>query len=90
MYIAQPYANPFSEPEHPDGSLIALYVIVRFPVRGVTVKVAGKVSADPITGRLVTTFEGVPSLHGPSLEGFRRSRSAPSRSSSVRARLRHW
>ena len=70
VYIATPYDNPFSEPEHPDGSLIALYVVARFPVRGVTVKVAGKVSADPITGRLVTTFECVPSLHGPSLEGL--------------------
>ena len=71
VYIATPYANPFSEEGHPDGSQIALYVVARFPVRGVTVKVAGKVSADPITGRLVTTFEGVPSLDGePSLEGL--------------------
>ncbi|MGA9316031.1 MAG: hypothetical protein WBV77_15545, partial [Solirubrobacteraceae bacterium] len=54
VYIATPYANPFSEEGHPDGSLIALYVVARFPVRGVTVKVAGKVSADPITGRLIT------------------------------------
>ena len=34
------------------------------------VKVAGKVEANPVTGQLVTTFEGVPSLHGPSLEGL--------------------
>ncbi|MGA9305252.1 MAG: hypothetical protein WBW31_07615, partial [Candidatus Sulfotelmatobacter sp.] len=54
VYLATPYANPFSEEGHPDGSLIALYVVARFPVRGVTVKVAGKVSADPITGRLIT------------------------------------
>ncbi len=70
VYIAQPYDNPFSEPGHPNGSLIALYVIVRFPVRGVVVKVAGKVSANPITGRLVTTFEGVPFKIGPSLPGL--------------------
>jgi uncharacterized repeat protein (TIGR01451 family) len=71
VYLATPYANPFSEEGHPDGSLLALYVVARFPVRGVTVKVAGKVSADPITGRLVTAFEGVPSLDGePSLEGL--------------------
>jgi uncharacterized repeat protein (TIGR01451 family) len=71
VYLATPYANPFSEEGHPDGSLIALYVVARFPVRGVTVKVAGKVSADPITGRLVTAFEAVPSLDGePSLEGL--------------------
>ena len=71
VYLATPYSNPYSEPGHPEGSLLALYVIARFPARGVVVKVAGKVSADPITGRLVTTFEGVPSLDGePSLEGL--------------------
>ena len=76
VYLATPYANPFpeparaGEPAHPEGSLIALYVVARFPVRGVVVKVAGKVEANPVTGRLVTTFEGVPSLKGPSLEGL--------------------
>ena len=70
VYLAQPYANPFSEPEHPDGSLIALYVIARFPNRGVLVKVAGKVTANPLTGQLVTTFEGVPLKNAPSLPGL--------------------
>ena len=76
VYLATPYANPFpeparaGEPAHPEGSLLALYVVARFPVRGVLVKVAGKVEANPVTGQLVTTFEGVPSLRGPSLEGL--------------------
>ena len=76
VYLATPYANPFpeparaGEPAHPEGSLLALYVVARFPVRGVLVKVAGKVEANPVTGQLVTTFEGVPSLHGPYLEGL--------------------
>ena len=70
VFIAQPYANPFSEEGHPNGSLIALYVIARFPERGVLVKVAGRVNADPLTGRLVTTFEGVPLRSGPSLAGL--------------------
>ncbi len=71
VYLATPYANPFSEAGHPDGSLLALYVVARFPVRGVVVKVAGKITANPITGRLVTSFEGVPALNGgPSLEGL--------------------
>ncbi len=70
VYLAQPYANPFSEEKHPDGSLIALYVVARFPNRGVIVKVAGKVTADPLTGRLVTTFEGVPLKNSPSLPGL--------------------
>ena len=64
VYLATPYANPFNQ-------LLALYVVARFPVRGVLVKVAGKVEANPVTGDLVTTFEGVPSLDGePSLEGL--------------------
>jgi len=50
VFLAQPYANPF-------GSLISLYVVARFPQRGVLVRVAGQVSADPLTGRLVTTFD---------------------------------
>ena len=64
VYVSDaPYENPY-------GSLIALYVLARFPNRGVVVKVAGKVSADPLTGRLVTTFEGVPFKTGPSLQGL--------------------
>ena len=64
VYIAQPYANPFH-------SLIGLYVVARFADRGVLVKVAGKVTADETTGRLVTTFEGTPAFNGlPSLAGL--------------------
>ena len=54
VYLAQPYANltQFAEPGHPGGSLLALYVVARFPVDGVLVKVAGRVQANPVTGRL--------------------------------------
>ncbi len=62
VYLAQPYANQFSEPGHPSGSLLALYVVARIPNRGVIVKSAGKVEADPITGRLTTIFEELPQL----------------------------
>jgi hypothetical protein len=50
VFLAQPYQNPF-------GSLLALYVVARIPDRGVLVKAAGEVSADPLTGRLVSTFD---------------------------------
>jgi len=53
VFIAQQYANPFK-------SLIALYVVARFPVRGVIAKIAGHVTPNPLTGQLVTTFEGLP------------------------------
>ena len=56
LYVAQPYDNPFK-------SLIALYVIARSRAeRGVLVKLAGKVTADPNTGRLTVTFENDPPL----------------------------
>ncbi len=64
VFIAQPYANPFHSFEHPFGSLIALYVVIRFPERGVIAKLAGEVAPNPVTGQLVTTFEGVPSAAG--------------------------
>ncbi len=62
VYLAQPYDNPFSEPGHPNGSLLAVYVIQRLPSRGLFVKLAGKVTPNPVTGQLVTTFENNPQL----------------------------
>jgi hypothetical protein len=56
VYVATPYANPFSEPGHPSGSLLALYIVAKDPVRGIVVKVAGQVELNPVTGQLVTTF----------------------------------
>jgi hypothetical protein len=60
VYIATPYNNPFSEPGHPGGSLLALYVVAKDPARGVLIKVAGKIELNPVTGQLVTTFENTP------------------------------
>jgi uncharacterized repeat protein (TIGR01451 family) len=62
VYLATPYDNPFPEEDHPSGSLLALYVIARIKDRGVLVKVAGKITANPVTGQLVTTFENNPQL----------------------------
>jgi hypothetical protein len=60
IYIATPYDNPFSEKGHPNGSLLALYVVAKDPERGILIKVAGKMTPNPITGQLVTTFENTP------------------------------
>ena len=49
IYIATPYENPF-------GSLLALYVVAKDPLRGIIVKVAGKVDLNPVTGQLTTSF----------------------------------
>ncbi|HTA96528.1 MAG TPA: hypothetical protein VK730_02665 [Solirubrobacteraceae bacterium] len=63
LYVAQPYDNPFPEAGHPGGSLIALYVVARSKAeRGILVKLAGQVTADPNTGRLTVTFADDPPL----------------------------
>jgi hypothetical protein len=55
IYIATPYENRF-------GSLLALYIVVKDPARGIVVKLAGKIDANPVTGQLVTTFDGNPQV----------------------------
>ena len=56
LYVAQPYENPFD-------SLIALYVVARSRAeRGILVKLAGRVTPNPVTGRLTVTFENDPQV----------------------------
>ncbi len=55
VYLATPNDNPFN-------SLLAIYVVVENPNRGVVVKLPGKVDADPVTGRLTATFDDNPQL----------------------------
>lgn len=55
LYVATPYENPF-------GSLVALYMVVRIPERGVVVRLSGEVSLDPDSGRLTVTFDDIPQL----------------------------
>ena len=55
VYVAAQDANPFK-------SLLALYVAVYDPATGVVIKLAGKVSLDPVTGQLTTTFDENPQL----------------------------
>ncbi len=76
VYIAQPYENPFPEPDngHPGGTLVALYIVAKNPETGVLVKLAGKVtpceSAGEMVGdvecrapgQLITTFKDNPQL----------------------------
>jgi hypothetical protein len=49
LFTAMPFENPFD-------SLLAVYIAVNDPVRGIVVKLAGHVVPDPNTGRLSTTF----------------------------------
>ena len=61
VFLAEP--APFGEPgKNPFGSLLALYLVARAPVRGVLVKAAGEVQVNQTTGQLTTTFDGLPPL----------------------------
>jgi hypothetical protein len=53
VYVAKPFDNPF-------GSLLALYVVLHEPERGVLVKLAGKVDTNERTGQITTTFDNIP------------------------------
>jgi hypothetical protein len=55
IFLASPFQNPF-------GSLIALYLVAKSTQRGILVKVAGQLAADPQTGRLTASFDGLPQL----------------------------
>jgi hypothetical protein len=62
IYVAKPFDNPFGTPQHPGGSLLALYVVVKAPARGIIVKLSGKIEPNPVTGQLVTRFENNPQV----------------------------
>ncbi len=62
VFIAQPFENPFSEPGHPNGSLVALYIVAKNPENGILIKLAGRVDRNPLTGQLTTIFENNPQL----------------------------
>jgi hypothetical protein len=55
VYLAEQDHNPF-------GSMFALYLAFEDPFSGVIVKVAGQVTADPVTGQLTAVFNGTPEL----------------------------
>lgn len=55
VFLATPGRNPF-------GSLLAFYLVAEDPESGVTVKLPGKVEADPGSGRLVATVAEAPQL----------------------------
>jgi hypothetical protein len=57
VYLAAPQNFMEGPLENPFRSLVAMYLVARDPVSGVLIKFPGKVSLDPVTGQLTTTFE---------------------------------
>lgn len=53
VYLAAPYANPF-------GGMLAVYIVAQGD--GVTLKFGGRLDADPDTGQLTLSLQGVPEL----------------------------
>jgi hypothetical protein len=71
LFLAEPYRNPF-------GSLLVLYLVAKDTDRDLLVKLAGQVSADPGSGRLVASFDDLPQLPYSHLNvHFRESQRAP-------------
>ncbi|HEV3323238.1 MAG TPA: hypothetical protein VG147_13735 [Solirubrobacteraceae bacterium] len=60
-YLAQPQNFPGAPQENPFQSLVAIYVVARDPISGVTVKLAGQITLSP-TGQITTTFTNNPQL----------------------------
>jgi hypothetical protein len=55
VYLAAQHDNPFH-------SLMAIYIVINDPERGILVKLPGHVEPDPQTGQLTTTVEESPQL----------------------------
>ena len=60
VYLATPYENPFGSPEHPGGSMFAIYIVVDDARRGILLKLPAEVRADPATGRLTIALGDAP------------------------------
>ena len=81
VYLATPYENPFPEGfAHPNGSLLAMYIVAEAKEAGVAVKLPGKVGlcenagetiagiACGAQGQLISTFQDTPQLPFSDLE----------------------
>jgi hypothetical protein len=55
LFIAKPYENS-------EGSLIALYMVVKNPILGIMLKQSLRVENDPVTGQITTIAKDLPQL----------------------------
>ena len=80
IFLAEPDDPASAAPgaENPFDSLLALYLVAKTPARGVLIKVAGKLTPDPGSGRLTATFDDLPQLPYANLKmHFREGQRAP-------------
>ncbi len=80
IYLAEPDDPNTAAPgaENPFDTLIAVYLVAKSPARGILVKVAGELVADPVTGQLTATFPDLPQLPYTGLDiDFRTGQRAP-------------
>jgi hypothetical protein len=61
-FIGAPECSPCSSTDTEEGKLFRLFLEIQAPERGIVVKLAGRVSANPLTGRLQATFAEQPQL----------------------------
>jgi hypothetical protein len=62
VFLGEPECSPCSPTDAEDGHIFRLFLQVRAIERGVIVKLAGRVSANPTTGQLQATFTEQPQL----------------------------
>jgi hypothetical protein len=55
VYVAKPYDNPFN-------SLLAIYIVIEEPQRGVLVKLPGELRLNETTGRIEAEFANLPQV----------------------------
>jgi DNA-binding beta-propeller fold protein YncE len=80
IYLAQPGENPY-------GSLLAVYLVVPAPDRGILLKARGELLPDPADGTLTARFDGLSQIPYSELRvSFRSSQRAPFVSPSTCAR----
>ncbi len=71
VYVAKPHDNPFD-------SLLAIYVVIAEPERGILIKLPGEVTLNETTGRIETDFRDLPQLPFESFDfRFREGARAP-------------
>ena len=59
VYLAAPQ-NFAGAPQNPFSALVAMYLYAEEPIAGVKVKLAGRVTTNPETGQITTSFENTP------------------------------